>query len=164
MDRHSHEGHGPAPAPLLVGPHVLVDGLTRVPGGKTHPVSSDWSCKAHVCCRRVTGVTRRLLPLHLPEHLSSTARSVRSATRRRHRNRTRRGPDGRSSQPLRYREPRRRYEPDGPCDPELPCSEFPGVPAAFAACLAACASAFALRCARELVSPGLFGLILSSAS
>jgi hypothetical protein len=42
--------------------------------------------------------------------------------------------------------PHSRYEPDGPCDQEIPCvPEFPCVPAAFAACLAACAAAFACR-------------------
>lgn len=153
-----------AACPLLVGPHVLVDGLTRVPGAKTHPVRPTGRARAHVVPpsrdRCHASPTPAPSPGASPQHRPKRP----SATRRRHRNRTRRGQDGRNSQPLRYREPRRRYEPDGPCDPELPCSEFPGVPAAFAACLAACASAFALRCARELVSPGLFGLILSSAS
>jgi hypothetical protein len=53
----------------------------------------------------------------------------------------------------------RSYEPDGPCVPE-----FPRLPAAFAASLAACAAAFACRCASELVRPGLSGFTWSSAS
>jgi hypothetical protein len=66
---------------------------------------------------------------------------------------------------LSLREPRSRYEPDGPCDPEFPCvPELPCVPAAFAACPAACAAAFACRCPSELVRPGLSGLTFRSAS
>ena len=57
-----------------------------------------------------------------------------------------------------------RYDPEEPCDSEFPCPEFPCVPAAFAACLADFAAAFACKWASELVRPGLSGLTFSSAS